>query len=72
MNVDEQIGLMATAASLYTPQEYRDMFIGAIEIQRENIKSAERIIEGYEDALLQLAGELEVVANDNDSQKVAG
>jgi hypothetical protein len=52
MNVDEQIGVEAVAAELHSPEEFREMFLGAIQIQRDNIKQAENMIKHYEYACL--------------------
>lgn len=61
---DEHISITGVTADLNTPQDYRDMFLGAIQIQRDNITQAENMIKHYEYALSEMAKQEEPV-NDN-------
>lgn len=52
---DEHIGVEAVAANLHTLEEFREMFLGAIDIQKAKIVDAEHTIKRYEQALSDLA-----------------
>lgn len=57
LSVDEHIGVEAVHAELNTPDDFRMMFLGAIEKQRAIIAQAESMIAHYEYALSEMAKE---------------